>query len=249
VETQGRWGRRLLGRAGGGGLRGVWLAVVCVLAVALVLGALTPVLAGAVLRSALGSQFDTSDVRVHVDAWPPLALWAGRIDVLTVTALHPRLGTLVADRFDATLDGVQLDAGALYARHTFVIRRLGSGVARVTVSQEAIRGLLAAQPSLHDVSVALESGRIAVDATLSMLGAPVRAAGEGRLVLHDGTTADFVFDQFTVAGVPLPPLVGDQVARSINPVVDVRLLPLHVRLTGVQVADGTATLDAIIVPQ
>lgn len=227
----------------------MWLATVCVLAGALALSALTPSIAGAVLRPALGGLLDSPDVQVHVDAWPPLALWAGRIDVLAVTASRARLGTLVVDRFDVALDGVRIDPGALYARHAFVVRHVRSGIGHITVSQTALRDLLAFQPSLRDVSVALASGRVTVGATVSVLGAPVRATADGRLILRDGTTVDFVLDRISVAGVPLPSAIGAQVARSVNPVVDVRSLPFRVRLTGLEVADGAATLDAVVEPQ
>ncbi len=219
------------------------------LAAALGVNLLTPPIASGVLRASLGGELGTSDVRVRVDAWPPSAVWVGRIDALTVAARHLRMGTLAVDALDLRLGDLRLDPEALYLARMLVIQHLGSGVARATVSEGALRQVLASQPSLRDVSVAIAAGRVSVGATVSVLGAPVRATGDGRLVVRDGTSVDLVLDRLAVAGVPLPAAVAEQVMRSVNPVVDVRSLPFSLRLVGLRVADGKATLDASVRPR
>ncbi len=210
------------------------------------LSGLAPLIAGAALRVALSRDLRTADVRVGVATWPPPALWAGRIDVLSVAARHLRLGALAVDAFDAQLGGVRLDPRALYLARVLVIRQLRSGVAHVTVSQDALRDLLAARPPLHDVSVGLGPGVVRVGATLPVLGAPLRATGEGHLVLRGGTMVDLVLDRVAVAGIPLPPAAAGEVAGAVNPILDVRSLPFSLRLVTLVVGDGRATLDAVV---
>lgn len=222
----------------------VWSAVVGVLAVAVGVSLLTPPIANAELRVALGRALATADIRVNAASWPPPALWWGQVDVLAVTARHLRVGTLDVDAFDATLNRVRFAPGALYAGRALVIRSLGSGVAHMTVTQDALAALLAAQPSLRDVAVALQAGRVSLGATVSLLGASLRATGSGRLALRSDTAVDLVLDEITVGGVSLPGTFADAVTRSVNPVLDVRSLPFDLRLTGLTIAEGRAMLQA-----
>lgn len=208
------------------------------------LSLLTPPVANAALRVALGRALDTAEIRVNAVSWPSPALWWGQVDVLAVTARHLRAGTLEVDAFDATLNRVRVDPGALYAGRTLVIRSVGSGVAHVTVTQDALAALLAAQPSLRDVAVALQDGRVSLEATVSVLGASLRATGSGRLALRGDTAVDLVLDRITVGGLPLPGPFADAVIRSVNPVLDVRSLPFDLRLTGLTIAEGRAMLQA-----
>jgi len=221
-----------------------WFAAVGILVAAIGVSTLTPPIANAALRVALGRALDTADIRVSAVAWPPPALWWGQVDVLAVTARHVRVGTLDVDAFDATLNRVLFDPGALYAGRALVIRSLGTGIARVTVTQEAMAALLAAQPSLRDVAVALRDGRVSLGATVSLLGASLRATGSGRLALRGDTAVDLVLDRLMVGGMPLPETFAAAVTRSVNPVLDVRSLPFSLHLTGVTVAAGRAMLQA-----
>lgn len=224
--------------------------VVGLLALAAGVSVATPPIAGAVFQAALGRSLRASDVRVGVGVWPPTAAWGGRVDVLTVAARRLKLGTLDVDAFTAALRDVRFDPQALYLDHVLVIRSLGSGIARVTVSEASLAGLLAGQPSLSDVSVGLEPGRVSVGATIWAMGASLRATGDGRLVLRGDAAVDLVFDRISVAGpagaVILPGAVAGEVTRSMNPILDVRSLPFGLRLTGLTVGRGQATLDAAV---
>ncbi len=228
----------------GGSPGGAWFAVVGLLAAAAAISLLTPPIANAALRVVLGRVLGTGDIQVTAAGWPPPAMWWGQVDVLAVAARHLRVGTLDVDAFDATLNRVQFDPTALYAGRALVIRSLGSGVAHMTVTQEALAALLAAQPSLRDVAVALAPGRVSLGATVSVLGASLRATAAGRLALRGDTAVDLVLDQISVGGMPLPGAVADALTRSVNPVLDVRSLPFGLRLTGLTVVEGKAMLQA-----
>ncbi len=227
----------------------MWLGAVGLLVVATGISLATPPIADAQLRAALGRTLGTSNIEVRIATWPPPAVWWGKVDVLSVAARHLRVGTLDVDAFDATLNRVRFDPEVLYATRALEIRSLGSGVAHVTVTQDALAALLALQPSLRDVAVTLQSGRVSLGATVSVLGASLRATGDGRLVLRGDTAVDLLLDQIAVAGVHLPAAMMGEVARSVNPVLDVRSLPFGLHLTGLTIAGGRVMLDAVAGPR
>jgi hypothetical protein len=205
----------------------------------------TPPIASAQLGAALGRSLGTSDISVQVSGWPPPALWWGRVDVLAVKARHLHMGTLDVESFDATLSHVRFDPAVLYANRPFVILAIGTAVAHVTVTQEALAALLNTQPALRGMTVALQAGRVSLAGNVVALGGAVSATGDGRFVVRGGTAVDLVLDHVALGGIALPAAVSDQVMRSINPVLDLRTLPFDLRLSGVTVGNGTATLDAV----
>ena len=225
-----------------------WLAAVSVLVVAAAVSLATPPVANAQLRAALGRALGTSDVRVQVSAWPPPALWWGRVDVMAVEARHMRVGALDVDAFDATLNGVRFDPAALYLNRPLVFRSLGGGTARAAVTQDALAALLNSQPSVRDAAVTLAAGGVSLAATVLVGGVPLRAAGTGQFVIRGETAVDLVFDQITVGAMVLRGVFARAVTRSINPILDLRALPFGLRLTGVTMGDGTVMLNAVAEP-
>lgn len=226
---------------------GLWLATVIALALAAAVSFATPAVANAQLSAALGHALGTSEIRVRVSAWPSPALWWGRVDVLVVAARHLRMGTVNVDAFDATFTHVRVDPASLYANRPLTIRSPGTGVASATVTQEALAALLNQQPSVRNASVTLEGGRVSVDGTVTVLGASMHATGDGHLVVRGGTAVDLVLDRVSVGGLLLGGGLAEEVTRSINPLLDLRVLPFGLRLSGVTVADGKATLDAVTI--
>ncbi len=232
-------------REPGGRPGGVWLVTVGLLGAAVGASLAAPPIAAAQLRMVLGRTLGAESVRADVVAWPPPALWWGKVDVLSVTIRHLRVGALEVDAFEATLSNMRFDPEALYVRRALVIRSLGSGIAHVTISQDALTHLLATQSAIRDAAVELRDGRVTLSATMLVLGAALRATGEGRLLLHGATRVDLVLDRLTVTGIRLPPALIDEVTGAMNPILDVRGLPFGLRLAGVRVDEGKVTLDAV----
>ncbi len=222
----------------------VWWALVAALTLAVGASVGGPVIAAAALDMALARTLGAEHVRVHVTAWPPAALWAGRMDALTVAAQNLRVGTLRVRSLDATLDRVQIDAAALYGGREIAIRRLGSAVARIVVSEDALQEMLDAQPQLRDARVSLDPGRLHVAGTIPVLGLSLHIAGDGRLVLRGSRTVDLALDHVTVAGMPVTGPMVRRLLRAVNPVLDVGVLPFGLHLTGVTVADGELIVNA-----
>ena len=226
----------------------LWWVAVSALLVAVLASVTGPWVAASALNAAIADRAGAGQVRVSVATWPPPAVWLGRVDVLHVTAHELRIGAVRARTFEATLDGVRVAPAALYLKRRMVVRALGRAAAEITVEQGALAAALAATPSLRDVAVVLSDGRVRVAATVSVLGASLRATGDARFALRGDSAVDLVFDRISVAGVPLPATVDSQVNAAVNPVLNLRGLPFGLRLRSVRVSDGEVTLAAAGAP-
>ena len=239
--------------AGGAGATGaarrrlgaLWSGLVAVLAAALVANLAAPPIAGAAIRMALGRSFGTGDIAVAVKAWPAPALWWGNIGMLSVAARSLRVGQLDVAAFDAVLARVDVDPGLLYGRRVLAVRSIGSGIARVTITEDDLARLVRAQPAVKAVAVRLRPGIMILDGRVSVLGTDIPAMVAGHLVVRDAVHVDFVVDRVTVmGGLPVPPDVVTRLAASINPLLDVGRLPFSLRLTSVTIGNGLVMLQA-----
>lgn len=222
-----------------------WLAAVVVLTAALAASLAAPSVAGTALRLALVRSFGTPDVAVSVEAQPAPAVWWGNIRLLSVAARSLRIGRLDVAGFEAIMTHVVVDPVLLYGRRELVVRSVGAGVARVTVTADNLARLLAAQPSVKRVAVRLSPGTILLDGTVSVFGAELPASVAGHLVVRDATHLDLVADRVTVMnGLPVPPDVASRLDASINPILDIGRLPFGLHLTKVSIGDGVLMLQA-----
>ena len=235
-----------LPRSRGSRRGGLWLATVGLVAVAVGTSLAAPPLTAMQLRTALGHALSAESVQTSVVVWPPPALWWGRADVLSIAARRLRLGSLDLDVFDATLEHVRFDPGALYLRRSLVLQAVGSGVAHATVTQDALGRVLATHSGVRDAAVRVAPRRVTLSATVSLLGAPVPLSAEGRLSLRGTTGVDLILDQVMVAGVALPEALRRQVTDAVNPILDAHMLPFGLRLVRIQVDEGKVTLDALV---
>jgi DUF2993 family protein len=236
--------RRAAGARAAAGPGALWVALVALLGAALFVNLATPPIAGAAMRMAFGRMLGTGAVDVTVAAWPPPSLWWGNIEMLSVTARAVHVGRVDVEGFEATLTHVDLDPGALYGRGIVVVRSLGPGTARVTVSAANLVNAVAGQPAMKDVAVTLRPGAMLLEGPVTILGAKVHASVAGHFVVRDATRLDLVLDQAALGGLNIPPDVASVFMTSVNPIVDVGRLPFGLRLTAVRIGDGVVQLDA-----
>jgi hypothetical protein len=223
----------------------VWLAAVVILGMALAVNLSASPIASFALRAALARSFGTPDVAVTVRSWPAPSLWWGNIGMLSVAARSVRVGRLDVAAFDAIFNRLEVDPAMLYGRRELMVRSIGSGTARVTVTEDDIARLVAAQPAVKQVVVHLRPGTIRLDGIISVLGADFPASVTGHLAVHDAAHLDLVVDRVTVlGGLPIPSDVASQLSASVNPVLDVGRLPFGLRLTAVTIGNGVLTLQA-----
>jgi DUF2993 family protein len=231
-----------------GGLGWLWKFAVGILAGAVAVNLATPAIASAAFAAYLRGVLHTHEVRVGLAAWPPPALWWGRVDRLTVTARDAQMGALRLDTFVLTLGDVRFDPGALYVDHTLVVRSRGSGMARGTVSQGELARLLALQPGVRVDSVVVRPSGVLVRGAIEALGVSVPAEGSGRLVLSTDGAVDLVLEQLSVTGRGLPVSGSAKLRTRLRGVISLPPLPLGFRLTGVTMDNGRLVLNAGIAP-
>ncbi|HKV45240.1 MAG TPA: DUF2993 domain-containing protein [bacterium] len=221
----------------------LWLVAVGVLALAVAVNLGTPLVAAAAFRGYLMALLPSRALDVRLMAWPPLALWWGRVDLLTVAADDVQIGTLQLARFDARLSDMRFDPKALLVQHRVVIDSVRLGVAQATVSQAELAHALVLQPNVRVDSIVLRRDQVLLKGAVRVLGAELPADGVGHLVLNGDTAIDLVLDRVTVAGGAVSMPNGGP-ALTLKSVIAVPPLPFGFRLTAVRTDDGKLVLDA-----
>ncbi|HYM90576.1 MAG TPA: DUF2993 domain-containing protein [bacterium] len=224
--------------------RRLWWSAVGILAAAVGVNLATPVVAAALVGEPLRTYLDAAGVDVTLEAWPPPALWWGRMDRITVAARDVRAGAQRLERFSATLGGVRVDPLALYLERAFVVRAIGSGHAQATISEAALARTLARDSGVRISALMLRPGRVLVRGAIRVLDTDVAVAGAGRLILSRGGTIDLLLDRALVTGATDPAAFKGQLTTRIPAVVRIPPLPFGLQLTGVRVDDGRLVLDA-----
>jgi LmeA-like phospholipid-binding len=222
---------------------GLWWASVGVLAVLVGVNLATPAVCAALVAGPLRTFLDAAGVEVTVEAWPPPALWWGRIDRITMSARDVRAGEQRLERLSATLGAVQVDPLALYVERAFVVRAIGSGHARAMISEAALARILAGQKGVRISTLRLRPGRVFVRGAIRALGTEIAIAGTGRLILSGGGTIDLIVDRALV-GATDPAAPKGELTTRIPAVVRIPPLPFGLRLTDVRVDEGQVVLDA-----
>ena len=226
----------------------LWLWSVGILAAAVGASLGTPAFAAAAFKETLIPILGTNRITVILEAWPPPALWWGRVGRMTVVALDARAGDLALEQFTATLYGVRVDPRALYADRALLIRSIAAGSARGLVSQEALARSLALQPGVRVDTVLLRPDGVVVRGALRVFGTDVAVEGAGRFVLAGSDTLDLILDRVTLGGSGASTVVGGRLATRIPSVLRIPPLPLGLRLTDVHTEDGRLVLDAATGP-
>lgn len=225
-----------------------WLWSVGLLAAALGVNLLAPVVTAAALKAPLQTLLGTSQVDVALVAWPPAALWWGSVDRMIVLARDVQAGDLRLERFSAALYQVRLDPRALYTNRALVVRSIGSGRAQAAVPQESVARALARQPGVRVDTLVLRPGAATVRGAVRVLGLEVDIEGTGRFVLNGPETVDLILDRVTVTGAGSLATLGGQLTTRVPSVLRAPTLPFGLRLTDVQMGEGTLLLDAAIGP-
>ncbi len=148
----------------------------------------------------------------------------------TLTHLKLPMG-LILDRVSVQGQGISLHEGPLQLS----LRKPGK--LDVIVSAESIAAFLnhKSPPSVRDFAVAIEEGKLLVQATAKVI-VSVRVAAECTLEIVDKKQL-FVRLKSVTLGPSVQKLVQNQL-DSINPVLDVRDLPIKASLEKVALAHG-----------
>lgn len=116
----------------------------------------------------------------------------------------------------------------------------------VRISESSIAAFLSSRDlgGLRDIVVQATEGSIKVEATAKVI-VDIRVLAVCTLDSPDGKTLHVVLQSLSVPGPLARNMVESQLAK-VNPVLDVRDLPLDLRLDEIQIADGTVTLKGTV---
>ncbi len=226
----------------------LWLWMVGILAAAVGANLVAPVVTAIALKEPLRTLLGASQVDVALETWPPVALWWGSADRMTVLARDVEAGDVRLERFSATFHHLRVDPRALYTDRALVIRSVGFGSAQGTVSQEALARALARQSGVRVDMLVLRPSSALVRGVVRILGIDVAVEGAGRFVLGGTDALDLILDRVTLTEAGSSTTLGGQLTTRIPSVLRIPTLPLGLRLTDVRMDDGGLVLDAATGP-
>lgn len=212
------------------------LLVVVVVAAA----ALNPLLAWR-LQTALRQSLATPFVTVRLIGWPG-AILSGRYPQVTIVAHRASADGVVLDELSAQLQDVQLDPVRAAALGQFLVRSIGSGQVTLRLLQEDVQRAVENRSSATGVSVRLGGDVVRVAGTVPVLD--VRAEVSGRLIVRGAREVVLDVATMELVGVSVPPSVANVLISPLNPLLTVDSLPVPVRLTSVEVKEGSAVVTA-----
>ena len=179
------------------------------------------------------------------------AVMRGRLESVHIEGQNVRLQDgMTIDRLQMDFEAISLDAKSRKLTHvgsaTFTARIGTANLNRyVTVKCPTLAGLL----------ITLGEGKATIEARPAMLASfgidalKIPIAVEGRLVPSDnGTKLDFVPDGAHVSVLPIPRAVIDYLARTLNPAVDLSVLPIPIQIQSAQIKPDGVYLEGIAPP-
>lgn len=166
-----------------------------------------------------GSDLVADEVPFSIKRGPGIRANAARLEFdLRYLTLR---GTTVR-RFSGAFPTVSLDAGRAFFDERIILRRAGEGIAVAEIAPEAIVPFIEKKyPVLKDVQVELRTGAATVRGSAIILGTRQKVEATGRLVIRDGRYLDLGDLSVLLNGRPATAAFAANVARSINPVVDI----------------------------
>jgi len=218
--------------------RVLWPVVLVVVVVASV----NPVLAWR-LQGALRQSLATPFVSVRLIGWPA-AVVSGTYAQVSIVAHRASADGVVLDELAARLQDVQLDPVRAAAFGQLVVRRIGGGQVTVRLLQEDVQRSLENRSAVSGVVVKFADGLVRVTGTVSVLDARADVTVVGHLVVRDARQIVLEVDTLNVVGLSVPPGVANVLITPLNPLLTVDPLPVPLRLTGVDVKEGSAVVTA-----
>lgn len=159
---------------------------------------------------------------VHIERTSDGDLLAGRIEDLCITGHKVRTKDgLVIERLAVVLHKLKVDTRRKR------VERVESATFDIDVTQEALSRLAAHRThGLGNPQVQLQGGTVTVVLPARLLSAAVDTVLQGRLEVEDGRRVAFKADDLRIGPLPVPPALVSAALDRINPLADLRTLPV-----------------------
>lgn len=147
----------------------------------------------------LSEKMDLNMDDIEVTASPGAKCLLGEIDAVRIHSRSFRVGDLLFDSLDCTLQDVRFDPAAVVLDQRLTVTRAGSGEMTASVSSEELRRFLMHKMSdLSDVDIAFQGDVVVVTGTAKVGGIlPAHATVQGRFGMQ-GSKLLFIPDDISV---------------------------------------------------
>lgn len=205
--------------------------------------ALAPEQVAARLRSKMNSQFKTSNLQVKVVPYSEADSAKGRYKLISVKATSVIIEDVRLAPVDIQATDVTLDLNKLTRSNRVVTLHRGGDRVVTRVTERDLNLALAHKDiPIQNLKVQLSNGLLIFTGTYRLgLGANLRL--EGALECPDKYKINFIPKRASVSGVPLPAGPLRTLMSKLNPMIDMRKVPLSPRVHSIRISGGQLVLN------
>lgn len=221
-------------------LKMVWPGLAVLLAVS-VAWAMTPDQVAGRIRNQITEAWQVSNLRVAVTPHPGNQGASGAYRQIMVTADSVTIDGVKLTGVTMGADNPVLDLAKLRANQIALKSASGNTIRARIGESELNKALVYKKNTIQNLKVKVGQGSIVFTGTYKY-GVATNLRLEGRLETPDGYRINFVPTRGSVGGVPLPVAVLRKVLAKMNPLIDLKTVPLSPKLNKLIVEPGCIQL-------
>lgn len=195
------------------------------------------------IRNKINSKWRTTNLKIDVKPISDYDTAKGRFAAIGVTASTVLLRDVKLTDVNIAATDVTLDLNQLVRKNQVVTTRRKTGHFMARVSEADLNKALALKKnSIDDLKVSLGNGKITFTGKYKF-GLSAKLKLEGRLESPDHYRVNFVPTKASVGGIPLPTGPLKTVLNKMNPLLDLKKIPLSPRISKIVVQQGSLTMS------
>jgi hypothetical protein len=195
------------------------------------------------LRNKINSKWKTSGLQVCVKPMSDADTQKGRFAAIGVQANSVIVSDVKLTGVCISATDVTLDLNQLVRKNQVVTTRRKTGHFIANVSETDLnKALTYKKNSIENLRVALGNDRLTFTGKYKF-GLSTRLKLEGKLESPDHYRVNFVPTKASVSGIPLPTGPLKTVLRKMNPLLDLKKIPLSPRINKIVVQQGLLTMS------
>lgn len=193
---------------------------------------------------------DPDSLTIDVDYSNNVQLMGGKFSKIIIKMKRPTINDLKIEKATFVFQDITLDMGALWNNYQLLPKSGGSAALAGLIKEEDINEFLVEKTDKTGVSnpnIKFEKGKLNLSGKIKtgFFGMPVtiNVNSAGKFILRDnGQRIDYVTNSVKVNRAPLPAFIRNKVIQTINPVLDLSILPFEAYLDKIEIVDGCLIL-------
>jgi uncharacterized protein YpmS len=195
------------------------------------------------IRNKINSKWRTTNLKIDIRPISDYDTAKGRFAAIAVSASSVLISDVRLTGVDIDATDVTLDLNQLVRKNQVVTTKRKTGHFSARVSESDLNKALSYKKnSIEDLKVTLGNGKLTFTGKYKF-GLSAKLKLEGRLESPDHYRVNFVPTKASVGGLPLPTGPLKTVLNKMNPLLDLKKIPLSPRINKIVVQQGSLTMS------